>query len=1101
MNKTVIILILLLASFHLLSQNTIDTILILKNHSEHIDIYNPYRIYIKILSDTNNYKQILEVEKQKIFIELDSIVELPYEYKITLIYIDRVQSSKLLQKVTSDSTSQELLLPLSISPSTHIYAEKNDLITNGYISRGIMMSSKGQSSVQSSLDIQFYGEIAPFQIEGSLNDRNLPIQPEGTSARLQEIDRVYIALKKDKFNLTLGDFNIKSSENAYFSKYSRKLQGSMFTNISKTDKYTFNYGGALAMNKGKYDRVELQMIDGVSGPYKLRSTEANYIQIIAGSETVYLDGTLLQRGYDADYVIDYNTAEISFMPKLFIRSSMHIVIEFLYTDYNFAQSSYGIYTEISNDRWLWGINYFSEGDVKSQPLLLTLSDSDKVLLSNAGANLPVEIPAFNQTNYDKKKILYKMIDTLGYDSVFIYSTDSTAQLFEVSFTYLGQNKGNYKIANYAANGKIYEWVLPVNGEPQGDYEPIRIINAPKRTNTVESYIFFKPNEKIEARLRVGYSQKDRNTYSNIDSLHQGVAYKVQLITKPSMGHTFEVFSQGIQANFSSLEHIFTPEENRILNKDLFNNKKMEFLNGLKYIYNDKKSNSALLSTSFYNISKNEYSALASANAKFNWKNFNLFTNNDFSHTQLSEYRIDYFRSNSNLNGIIKSIWIGLNNKIEYHPIKKNDTIQNHSQQYYSIAPYIGWGDSSVTFIKIYYEYYNEQTPLKRDQQKAGYQLQLKQNIWNLKQNNYIVFQSSNNQEKNFFTSDNEINLNTRNKSLIMQLRYLLSQKQTPQIDYTFVEVPIGQGTHYWIDANNNGLQELNEFHLANFNDQAQYILLSVPTQKYISTYSQILNFNFRFSPSLINKLPQFIKNFNLQTFININQATKDFNFLTFNNNKIDSILSFNNMLRNVLAYHPKKTNFSVRYEYYKQKSLQTLIVGNIEQLKENHSLQIFIPISKKWNLQSQSDYLIEMNKSIFVQSTTYDYDQFSQKIELQHIAAKYQIRIAPRYAYIYNKDLKFNKLELVLEPRFFSIKAGTFITKLAYLYNDAPKNMDPTMEYLMLEGYKSGSNGLIQIQWQKTLNQVIQISLQYEGRISQRTSMTHVGSINVRALL
>ncbi len=1101
MNKTVIILILLLASFHLLSQNTIDTILILKNHSEHIDIYNPYRIYIKILSDTNNYKQILEVEKQKIFIELDSIVELPYEYKITLIYIDRVQSSKLLQKVTIDSTSQELLLPLSISPSSHIYAEKNDLITNGYISRGIMMSSKGQSSVQSSLDIQFYGEIAPFQIEGSLNDRNLPIQPEGTSARLQEIDRVYIALKKDKFNLTLGDFNIKSSENAYFSKYSRKLQGSMFTNISKTDKYTFNYGGALAMNKGKYDRVELQMIDGVSGPYKLRSTEANYIQIIAGSETVYLDGTLLQRGYDADYVIDYNTAEISFMPKLFIRSSMHIVVEFLYTDYNFAQSSYGIYTEISNDRWLWGINYFSEGDVKSQPLLLTLSDSDKVLLSNAGANLPVEIPAFNQTNYDKKKILYKMIDTLGYDSVFIYSTDSTAQLFEVSFTYLGQNKGNYKIANYAANGKIYEWVLPVNGKPQGEYEPIRIINAPKRTNTVESYIFFKPNEKIEARLRVGYSQKDRNTYSNIDSLHQGVAYKVQLITKPSMGHTFEVFSQGIQANFSSLEHIFTPEENRILNKDLFNNKKMEFLNGLKYIYNDKKSNSALLSTSFYNISKNEYSALASANAKFNWKNFNLFTNNDFSHTQLSEYRIDYFRSNSNLNGIIKSIWIGLNNKIEYHPIKKNDTIQNHSQQYYSIAPYIGWGDSSVTFIKIYYEYYNEQTPLKRDQQKAGYQLQLKQNIWNLKQNNYIVFQSSNNQEKNFFTSDNEINLNTRNKSLITQLRYLLSQKQTPQIDYTFVEVPIGQGTHYWIDANNNGLQELNEFHIANFNDQAQYILLSVPTQKYISTYSQILNFNCRFSPSLINKLPQFIKNFNLQTFININQATKDFNFLTFNNNKIDSILSFNNRLRNVLAYHPKKSNFSVRYEYYKQKSLQTLIVGNIEQLKENHSLQIFIPISKKWNLQSQSDYLLEMNKSIFVQSTTYDYDQFSQKIELQHIAAKYQIRIAPRYAYIYNKDLKFNKLELVLEPRFFSIKAGTFITKLAYLYNDAPKNMDPTMEYLMLEGYKSGSNGLIQIQWQKTLNQVIQISLQYEGRISQRTSMTHVGSINVRALL
>ena len=60
---------------------------------------------------------------------------------------------------------------------------------------------------------------------------------------------------------------------------------------------------------------------------------------------VYLDGILLKRGYDADYVIDYNTAEITFMPKIFIRTSMHIVIEFLYTDYNYAQASYGLYTE------------------------------------------------------------------------------------------------------------------------------------------------------------------------------------------------------------------------------------------------------------------------------------------------------------------------------------------------------------------------------------------------------------------------------------------------------------------------------------------------------------------------------------------------------------------------------------------------------------------------------------------------------------------------------------------------------------------------------------------------------------------------------------
>ena len=1101
MNRFAISLILLLITLNLFSQNTRDTLLIINNYSEQIDIYSPKYLYINILSESQDIKQILDIENQKIKIELDSIIELPYEYKITMVYIVREQSIKLFNEISVDTAAKEPSQHMPLLSSTQIYEEKNDLVTNGYISRGIMMSSQGQSSMQSSLDLQFYGEIAPFLIEGSLNDRNLPIQPEGTSARLQEIDRVYITLKKDNFKLTLGDFNIKSGENTYFSKYSRKLQGSMFTNQNKSNKNTYNYGGAVAMNKGKFDRVELQLVDGVAGPYKLRSTDANYIQIIANSENVYLDGNILQRGYDADYVIDYNTAEITFMPKIFIRSSMHIVVEFLYTDYNYAQSSYGLFTEISNNKLLWGINYFSEGDVKSQPLLLTLSDSDKVLLSNAGANLPVEIPSFQMTSFNKKKILYKLIDTLGYDSIFVYSRDSTAQLYEVNFTYVGQNKGNYKISNYAANGKIYEWIPPLNGVPQGEYEPIRILNAPNRLNTVESYLYYKPNEKLETRIRLGYSQHDKNTYSNNDSINQGIAYKMQIITKPSVKHTLEIFSQGIQTNFSSLEPIYSAEESRILNKDLFSKKKMEFLNGLNYNYNDKSNNSAQLSTSFFNTSKNEYSILSIADAKFHYKNFNFLTKNNYSHTRLPLYKVDFYRSNSNLDWKIKSIWLGISNKIEYHPIKKNDTIQNNSQEYYSISPYIGWGDSSKTFIKLYYEYYYEKMPIDRYQQKGGYQLLMRHKIWNLKQNNYIVFQSTNSQEKNYFTSENEINLNTRDKSFITQLRYILAQKQTPQIDYSFIEVPIGQGTHYWIDANNNGLQELNEFHIANFSDQAQYILLTIPTQKYLSTYSQTLSFNFRFSPSLINKIPQFFKNFNLQTFIDINQASKQIHILNFSNKFADSIITFNNRLRNVLEYHPKKINLSIRYEYYKQNSLQTLIVGNIEQMRENNALQIFVPITKKWNLQSQSDYLKQINKSIFQQSTTYDYNQYSQKLELQYLATKYQIRISPRYAYMYNEDLKINKLELTLEPRIFSLKAGTFTTKLGYLYNDATDNMDPTMEYLMLEGYKPGSNGLIQIQWQKTLNQVIQISLQYEGRISQHISMTHIGSINVRALL
>ena len=100
-----------------------------------------------------------------------------------------------------------------------------------------------------------------------------------------------------------------------------------------------------------------------------------------------------------------------------------IIVEFQYSDRNYARSVFHANTEYENTQYRLRANYFIEQDSKNQPFLLNLTDSNKSLMASVGDNINNALAptAISTREFLASKILYRKIDSLSFPDIFIYA--------------------------------------------------------------------------------------------------------------------------------------------------------------------------------------------------------------------------------------------------------------------------------------------------------------------------------------------------------------------------------------------------------------------------------------------------------------------------------------------------------------------------------------------------------------------------------------------------------------------------------------------------------------------------------------------------------
>ncbi len=994
-----------------------------------------------------------------------------------------------------------------------------DLNSKGSIIRGVTFGNNQGSSVQSSMDLQITGKLSQdVTVLASISDHNLPIQADGYTQTLEEFDKIYLQLNiKEKSIIRAGHLDLVD-ENTFFGKYQRRSMGLQFqTNFGKENKTFIDVSAGIA--RSEFHRIRFQGIEGNQGPYRLTGRNGeNFITIISGSEQVFIDGILMKRGENLDYIINYNTGELTFTSFRPIFQQNFITVSYNYTNRNYSRYLFTGGIRHEREKFRTGFNWFMENDNKNAPLALNLSEEDQLVLVNAGNNPELMYaPSGTVSEYDVNKILYRLVANPN-GNFYEFSTDQTQTLYQVAFTYFGAGLGDYTLKQTTNNGRVFEFV----GPNAGDYRAVRKLPAPQKSQVFSYNAEYLLNEgKIGTDF--SFSNYDVNLFSSRDSNenlgYAGRIFGNKTFTKNNWKGTPSFEFQHISSQFHILDRINNVEfardfnlaqefsgrtQNRFIFSFLNQWKNLSFLN-YRLNYLDEKA--------FYKGLKNDLD--------FGWLSGKFNTKGNFSYldTKSDSQDTKFIRS-----GVVseyqgkKGSW-ALGGSLEHNVKKFNETqlFDVTSFSWKEIFAQKRIGDSART--KLLTKVYFRSNDSIRDNS-----LQKMNNILGLMAESQIIktekttlnalvhyrkfyyesqFEEAN-QNRDFVVGNILYNQQLFKNGMRLQAFYELGNGQEAQREFQYLKVTDGQGVYKWTDYNGDGIQQLDEFEIAEYADLAQYIRVYTNTVNYVPSNKNKFQLALFVNPAVIfNSENALLKRWNFNISLNSQNAFyKKDKVLILNpfEKNSDQILKNQNILATAQFNPTDKSGWNGNYRFINNQNLINANFSNEENAQTSNFLNIGYWFNKDFRVDWENSVHHIENSSQLFSTRDYILNNFETKPKATY---KFTDAIQAELSSAFRQKDRADGEELlktfdVTGSLQWDRKKTSIRGSFSFIDNKFGGNSFSIVGNQMLDGLKPGKNQVWSVFIQQAINSFIMLNINYEGRNSGERTI-HIGSMQVKA--
>ncbi len=996
----------------------------------------------------------------------------------------------------------------------------------GSLSRGISVGNRQDVFVNSNLNLQLEGEITEgVYLSALISDQNIPFQPEGNTQQLQEFDRIELKLTHKSGELKAGDVLFENKDD-HFLRYYKNVSGVQLNTHYADSSQTY---AGISLAKGQFASGFLAVQEGVQGPYRL-SSDALFVIVIAGSEQVYLDGKKLERGFNQDYTIDYNAAEITFTSRVLITQFSRLWVQYEYAAQNYSRTITHVGHIQNFKNWQFRIKHYQERDNARNPLFGRLGEQERLLLESAGRQTVQAGTARPVAEFSPDQILYRRRDTLWQgQQMRIFERalgDTPDSLFSVEF--LPSSRGDYTLSRSTANGRVFVWA----GIGQGSHSPLTVVPAPNQRQMTTFYAEYRLDSARKVFAEFARSDQDPNLLSRIgNAQNRGQAFRIGY-AQDEVEHTHYLGLRDVRTSwgatleynskyFSGIDRFRDVEFDRDWSADL------------------SLSSQDRIATLYYGIAKDEENLL---DYQGQWRERGSFLSGlqhrlraykrwgawgtkaevfrMQSRQPAAEQRSEWWRWEGQVFWRSPYVVAGYMWSGDQNAVRTEDSVRASAMYFEAQRWYLTQGDSSAAQWELAYERRRDFLPDSGRLLLAARTQTLTASGKRGGKINTIAVQmiyrklSSESQEKlqSEETLQGRIDWrgNWLNKVVRSQLTFTTSTGQEPQREFVFLPVETGIGTHTWRDDNQDGLQDLNEFYEAINPDERNYVKIWRPTQNFAPAYSSSIAYQWQVRPPMLWRKKKGLLLFfsKLSTLLAWQSSvraseTKAQNRLTslWKTDDDQNLLSREESLRGQLFFNRTATDGGAQLGYQRTARKDLLTNGFEGKAQQQWQLVLRKQMGQNYNLQLFTQRERQILSSDFLENRNFDILAYRLRPELAWQPNPF-FRLAGAYRWEQKQadTLRAQIHETTLQVRQNKPDGGTLQAEARWLSIQYNAPINNALGYQMLEALQPGSNFTWQIDWQQKILNGLRLTLAYQGRKSPQQPVVHMGRVQLTAL-